>query len=238
MSLKQKIYRGRKRSIFMKNTVKINFGDINVTIEGTPIQLSNVSLDYENEASVQELATSASFIKDLVSQIKGIVKEAQTAVQNNVCDQYSKIGTENVNPTPAPVVEGLKRANPTPAPVVEDHKKVKTDTLAMVWSNIISNIPSTFEKVGIGRYEYSCGQPKKNANKSEDQMTASLALTHDGIDVQIKYKDDSIWTVHKVGCDLNMELNEALFPEFINSLPCDEETRRFLDGVVDMRISK
>ena len=65
----------------MKNTMNINLGNINLVIEGQPVQLENINLEYTNECSVQELAASASFIKDMVNEVKSMIKEAQASSQ-------------------------------------------------------------------------------------------------------------------------------------------------------------
>ena len=62
----------------MKFSTDYNFENIKFVVEGTPIEIGKISGTVSTEASVQELATSASFIKDLISEIKSTIKEAQT----------------------------------------------------------------------------------------------------------------------------------------------------------------
>ena len=95
----------------MKNSMNITLGNINLVIEGQPVVLENIQLNYENEASVQELAAGASFIKDLVGEIKDMIKEAQASAAQHAYDQYPKVEVKAAEPKVAEAKEVNYRIN-------------------------------------------------------------------------------------------------------------------------------
>ncbi len=182
----------------MKNTFNFNLGEINVTIEGTPVQISNFQMEYTNEASVQELATSASFIKDLISEIKYAIKEAQASAQ-----QYT--------PTPTTITSENK-VEAAPQKVNQ-----KWD-LASVWKVMMSKKPEGFKKTGIGHYTYECGSVKE-----KNRIRVILEFKAESIDVDITVAETTAFChLYEDAEDSCIGgINAALIGELIEALPED-----------------
>lgn len=177
----------------MKNTFNFNLGEINVTIEGTPVQISNFHMEYTNEASVQELATSASFIKDLISEIKYAIKEAQA---------YQPCTSTVATP-----------ATPATPEVTEQHWD-----LASVWKVMMSKKPEGFKKTGIGHYTYETGSLKE-----KNRIRVILEFKTESIDVDITVGDTTAFChLYEDGSDSSISgINATLIGELIEALPDD-----------------
>lgn len=87
----------------MKNAATFEIKDINIVIEGQPINIQGCTIHYENEASVQELATGGSFIKDMIHEIKDFVKEAQASAQQQYNNRIADTPTPTITSTSTPV---------------------------------------------------------------------------------------------------------------------------------------
>ena len=187
----------------MKNTFNFNLGEINVTIEGTPVQISNFQMEYTNEASVQELATSASFIKDLISEIKSAIKEAQASTQQ-VYDQYPR--------------REIKVAEPEPKEETKSEKVGQRWDLASVWNVMMAKKPEGFKKTGIGHYTFECGSVKE-----KNRIRVILEFKTESIDVDITVAETTAF------CHLYEDaeysciggINATLIGELIEALPDD-----------------
>jgi hypothetical protein len=187
------------KEITMKNTFNFNLGEINVTIEGTPVQISNFQMEYTNEASVQELATSASFIKDLIGEIKSAIKEAQASAAQYQPASASTITTEK-------------------ADVTEPKKTEQRWDLASVWNVMMAKKPEGFKKTGIGHYTFECGSMKE-----KNRIRCVIEFKQDSIDCDITVQDSTAF------CHLYEDaeyssisgINAALIGELIEALPGD-----------------
>lgn len=182
----------------MKNTFNFNLGEINVTIEGTPVQISNFQMEYTNEASVQELATSASFIKDLISEIKYAIKEAQASAQ-----QYT--------PTPTTTTsENKVEAAP--------QKVNQCWDLASVWNVMMAKKPEGFKKTGVGHYTYECGSVKE-----KNRIRVILEFKAESIDVDITVAETTAFCHLYEDAEYSCigGINTALIGELIEALPDD-----------------
>lgn len=190
----------------MKNTFNFNLGEINVTIEGTPVQINNFQLEFTNEASVQELATSASFIKDLISEIKSTIKEAQTS--------------QVVAPA-EPITQ-------------TEHSINKTETfwdLPAVWSVMMAKKPEGFKKTGTGFYTY---EKEEATDTDKRRTTIRIRFAEESIDMDIYIGDHT--GVHGYLYEKGKRsrisgINPALFNDFINDLP--EEVKDFVKDYFD-----
>ena len=186
------------KEITMKNTFNFNLGEINVTIEGTPVQISNFQMEYTNEASVQELATSASFIKDLISEIKYAIKEAQASAQ-----QYT--------PTPTTTTsENKVEAAP--------QKVNQRWDLASVWNVMMAKKPDGFKKTGIGHYTFECGSMKE-----KNRIRVVIEFKQDSIDCDITVQDSTAFCHLYEDAEYSSisGINAALIGELIEALPND-----------------
>ena len=185
----------------MKNTFNFNLGSINLTIEGTPISIENFNMEYTNEASVQELATSASFIKDLISEIKSAIKEAQASTQ-----QY----------TPTPITSTTIKT--TAENKIETPKTEQHWDLPAVWNVMMKRLPEGFKKTGIGHYTFECGSMKE-----KNRIRCVIEFKQDSIDCDITVQDSTAF------CHLYEDaeyssisgINAALIGELIEALPDD-----------------
>lgn len=188
----------------MKNTFNFNLGEINVTIEGTPVQISNFNMEYTNEASVQELATSASFIKDLIGEIKNVVKEAQASAA-----QYTPAPTTTITTAKADVAEPQK---------TEQHWD-----LASVWNVMMKRLPDGFKKTGVGHYTYETGSLKE-----KNRIRVIIEFKTETIDCDITIGDATAFChLCEDGDDSYMTgINAALVGEIIDALP--EDIREYI----------
>lgn len=151
----------------MKNTFNFNLGEINVTIEGTPVQISNFQMEYTNEASVQELAAGASFIKDIVSQIKDLINQATT-------------------PTPTPTV--IKRVE---APIEESPTPVSRDLMCL-WKSISNAAPKESE-TSLSTLSLKKDGVRIEANLEEDVIRIHIWSRGDVIHGHV-YSDHESWS--------------------------------------------
>ena len=197
----------------MKNTFNFNLGEINVTIEGTPVQISNFQMEYTNEASVQELATSASFIKDLISEIKYAIKEAQASAQ-----QYA--------PTPAPTTTTVE--NKVETPKVEQHWD-----LPAIWGVMMKKLPEGFKKTGVGHYTYETGSLKE-----KNRIRVIIEFKQDSIDCDITVQDSTAFChLYEDAEDSCIGgINAALMEEVIGELP--EDIRGFVANYIKKVLNK
>ena len=133
----------------MKFSTDYNLENINFVIEGTPIEIGKISGTVSTEASVQELATSTSFFKDLISEIKSTIKEASTTATTSttVTAPASTPTSINVNQT--------------------------AWDLESIWSVMTKTMPEGFKK-GLGTLSYETPETKSTkivftfSNKSID----------------------------------------------------------------------
>lgn len=187
----------------MKNTMNINLGNINIVIEGTPVQLENINFEYTNEASVQELATSASFIKDLISEIKSAIKEAQASAQQAYA-QYPR--------------REIKVAEPEPKEETKSEKVGQRWDLASVWNVMMAKKPEGFKKTGIGHYTFECGSVKE-----KNRIRVVIEFKTDSIDCDITVQDSTAFChLYEDAEDSCISgINAALIGELIEALPDD-----------------
>ena len=201
----------------MKNTFNFNLGSINVSIEGTPISIENFQMEYTNEASVQELATSASFIKDLVGEIKTLIKDAQTT---------AKAATEAVT------------KEVLPAGTFDDRDLVKNPSqkwdLSAVWEVMTSSLPEGFDKNGIGSYVYK--YERENDNGKKEKITIKLSFQDDSIDMRIFIGNNvvSFYLYEDAKSSWFDGIHKCFIEELINTLPADvrEFVRIFVKKVL------
>lgn len=191
-------------------------------------------MEYTNEASVQELATSASFIKDLVGEIKNVIKNAQ-ACASAPAREYQKTETAR-DRVAEKAVEEVK----------------EEDKIANIWNRIMKILPDTFVKSGVGQYKYQKPEEPKPVKKgkgtfsSEEEevvpykskekiMEAELELT-DHIEFKVYNPTGQSVTifVHSAGIN-RYGVNPSLYDEFIESLGCDEATKRFVAEMIDCK---
>lgn len=154
----------------MKNTFNFNLGEVNVTIEGTPVQISNFQMEYTNEASVQELAAGASFIKDIVSQIKDLINQAQA---------------------PAPIIHTETPIKKVEAPI-ESPAPTPTTDLTKLWSDLIRSAP-TEAKFGLSTISLKVDDCRVDAAIEEDVINVHLWVREDPVHGHI-YKDHVSWS--------------------------------------------
>lgn len=175
----------------MKNTFNFNLGEINVTIEGTPVQITEFHLEFTNEASVQELATSASFIKDLIGEIKSTIKEAQTSAQ------YTPTSTTTT------------AAKTTTENKIEPKMKQRWD-LPAVWSVMMAELPKGFEKAGVGCYTYK---------KDEAIIRTSFKDEYIGMNIRSGDAQASFYLYEDADRSWFNGINQTLINELIDELP-------------------
>lgn len=189
----------------MKNTFNFNLGEINVTIEGTPVQISNFQMEYTNEASVQELATSASFIKDLISEIKYAIKEAQASA------------AQAYQPAPASTITTAK------ADVTEPQKTEQHWDLPAVWNVMMKKLPEGFKKTGVGHYTYETGSLKE-----KNRIKVIIEFKTDTIDCDITIGNATAFChLYEDGNESYMSgINAALVGDIIDALP--EDIREYI----------
>lgn len=196
----------------MKNSVKINLGSINLSIEGTPISLENISLDYSTEASVQELATGASFIKDMVNEVKSMIKEAQVEPQHCITNNTpeSKPTETNIKPT-------------TAAPKIEQ----KWD-LPAIWGVMMKSLPDGFKKTGIGSYTFETTEEKE-----KNKITVHIEFNENSIDMDIYTGSTAIhgYLYSEAKRSRISGINPVLIQDMIEEIPT--EVREFVKNYFD-----
>lgn len=201
----------------MKNSMNITLGNINLVIEGQPVVLENIQLNYENEASVQELAAGASFIKDLVGEIKDMIKEAQASAQ-----QY----------TPTPITSTTIKT--TDENKVETPKTEQHWDLASVWNVMMAKKPEGFKKTGIGSYTFSSVVSEE---KVKDKIKVQIEFNEDSIDMDIYTGSTAIhgYLYSEAKRSRITGINPALMDDMFEEMP--DEIKEFVKNYFD-RITK
>lgn len=203
----------------MKNTFNFNLGEINVTIEGTPVQISNFQMEYTNEASVQELATSASFIKDLIGEIKSAIKEAQASAQ-----AYQPSCTS----TPVTTTAKTTVENKVETPNTEQHWDLQA-----IWGVMVKTLPEGFKKSGIGHYTYESGSLKE-----KNRIRIVVCFKPESIDCDITVKDSTAFChLYEDGTEGYISgVNPGLMEELVGELP--EDVRGFIANYIKKVLNK
>lgn len=191
----------------MKNAATFEIKDINIVVEGQPINIQGCTIHYENEASVQELAAGGSFIKDMIHEIKDFVKEAQASAQ--ACQ-----------PTPA-------KTTPTPK-VAEPQKTNYTWDLPVVWEVMMKKLPEGFKKSGIGCYEFETG-----TIKDKNKITVKIEFNEDSIDMDIYVGSTTIhgYLYSKGERSRVSGINPVLMQDVIEEMP--NEIKEFVKDYFD-----
>ena len=145
----------------MKNTMNINLGNINLVIEGQPVVLENINFEYTNECSVQELAAGASFIKDLIGEIKSTIKEAQASA---------------IKPEQSQVV--------APAPQIYSDNFCEVTKEKVEHRTDINKVFECLEKV-LPQHEGWTSDGYGNISFKKDDAKASIALQKNKIEMHI-----------------------------------------------------
>ena len=195
----------------MKNAATFEIKDINVVIEGQPVNIQGCTIHYENEASVQELATGASFIKDLISEIKDVIKEAQQ--QYNNC---------NITPT---------------SESIADTKKLNQHwDLPAIWSIMTRTLPTGFEKTGVGVFTYK--HEKEDADGKTKKTTIKISFKDESIDMNVRLADTSaFFYLYEEGERSWVNgINPAIVNELIDELP--EDVKEFVGTFVKKVLNK
>ena len=205
----------------MKNSMNITLGNINLVIEGQPVVLENIQLNYENEASVQELAAGASFVKDLVSEIKTLIKDAQT--------------TANAT-TKAITKEELPNGTFDDQDLVKKTSKKPSQKwdLFAIWEVMTSSLPEGFVKNGIGSYVYK--YERENDNGKKEKITIKLSFQEDSIDMRIYVGSNvsSFYLYEDPKSSWFDGIHKCLIEDLLNALPADvrEFVRIFVKKVL------
>ena len=189
----------------MKNAIEMTFGTINLVVEGQPIVLENIHMSYSNEASVQEMAAGASFVKDLVREVKDMIKEAQASAQS-----YQPC-------TSTPATPATPATTSKPAAEAKPQTEQRWD-LPAVWSCMMAKLPTGFKKTGVGHYTYETGSLKE-----KNRIRVILEFKTDSIDVDITIGDATAFChLCEDGDNSYMTgINAALVGEIIDALPED-----------------
>lgn len=213
----------------MKNTMNITLGNINLVIEGQPVVLENINLEYTNECSVQELAASASFIKDMVSEVKNMIKDAQ-ACASAPAREYKEHATKEVLPAGTfddrDIVKKQEKST----------KKVSQKwDLPAVWETMIGTLPKGFDKIGIGSYLYKNEKEDSNGERVNTKIKLSF---NDTIDMRIYYADSSasFYLYEDAEKSWIDGINKVLVEELIDELPAD--VREFVRSFVKKVLTK
>lgn len=202
----------------MKNSMNITLGNINLVIDGQPVQLENIQLNYENEASVQELATSTSFIKDMVNEVKSMIKDAQASAA-----QY----------TPAPTTSTTSKTTDENKVATAPKKLNQCWDLPAIWKYMVATIPSGFDKAGIGTYVYT--YKDKNDKK---RTSIKIAFKEESIDMRVSLDETvaNFYLYEDAERSWSNGINPALIDEFINELPVD--VKEFIKNFVRKVLNK
>ena len=199
----------------MKTRNSFTFKDIKVNIEGNPVELGDIHFDNEIECSVQELAQSGSFIKDIIYQIRDAIKEAQASAQ-----AYQPSCTS----TPATTASASTPAKTAAIPKVAEPQKTEQHwDLAAVWSIMIAKLPDGFKKSGIGCYAFETG-----TIKDKNKITVKIEFNEDSIDMDIYVGSTAIHGyLYSEGERSRVSgINPALMQDMIEEMP--EEIRDFV----------
>lgn len=197
----------------MKTTFNFDLGSITMNIEGSPIELENVKLVIDNEYSVQELATSAGLIKDLVNQVRGIFGD----IANNRTTAVAQ--TKVVKPK-TPYQGELPKGTFTggePLPPV----KVPLDVLWNAFENLAKNASNDACKVttnGYGKWDLSVPVPTKKGEKQEYKVILSVILRTDRITIELDTDD--------INLDISIYDNRVYFsgmaPQYLEKVLTDK----------------
>jgi hypothetical protein len=163
---------------------------------------------------VQELAASASFIKDMVGEIRTIVKEAHTQQYNNY--NYAE----------------------TPTTTIKEPKKVNQIwDLPTIWDSMMRKLPTGFQKNGVGVYKYEhteniiCGKNVKT--------TISISFDTSSIDMRIRIGNNTsvAFYLYKNAKDSWFDgINSSLIKDLVDELP--DDVKEFVDDFVKKVLNK
>jgi hypothetical protein len=199
---------GRRISMKTRNTFTLK--NIVLNIEGNPIELGDINFENEIECSVQELAQSGSFVKDIIYQIRDAIKEAQASAQQ-VYDQ--------------------------PRREIEDVEAVSEQNwnLPTIWSVMMRTLPEGFEKTGIGVYTYK--YEKEDADGKNKKTSIRISF-NDTIDMRIYVGDTkaSFYLYEDAERSWVDGINSTLISELISELP--EGVREFVRNFVKKVLNK
>ena len=145
----------------MKTNFNFVIGNANITIDGQPVQVEDIKIGAECEYSVQELATGATLIKDLVNQFKDIFKD-----KISTATQVATTKAETKEEFPAgtfddrAIVKKEIKVEPTPI-----------DRLFEDFEELLDKIGCgkyTFRNNGYGKISVGISEPVKASNKSNE----------------------------------------------------------------------
>ena len=216
----------------MKNNFTFNLGDINFTYEGTPVSITGTTVNYECESSVQELAAMGGLIGTVIKEIKGAFGEIAETIQK----------TEDA-------IKPKKKDNVAKNAVEEVKNE---DKIAAIWDRIMKILPETFVKSGVGQYKYQKPvEPKPVVKKGkgtfsgeeevdtyrpkERDMEAELELT-DHIEFKVTNPNGQSVSIYAYAENISRYgVHPSLYDEFIETLGCDEITKRFVAEMIDCK---
>lgn len=213
----------------MKNTMNITLGNINLVIEGQPVVLENINLEYTNECSVQELAASASFIKDMVSEVKNVIKEAQ-ACASAPAVQYKQQVAKEVLPA------GTFDDRAVLSKQEKSTKKVSQKwDLSAVWEVLMSTLPDGFDKTGVGSFVYT---HERENEKGNTVRTTIKLMFNDTIDMRIYVGESSasFYLYEDAAKSWVDGINKTLVEDLIDELPSN--VREFVRSFVKKVLTK
>lgn len=198
----------------MTYNFETTLGSLNFTIDGAPIVLENITVKFSADYTAQELATGASFFKDLLKEIKPIINAATT---------------------PAPKVEEPAEL-PTGSftggePIKAKPEKVdqKWD-LPAVWEVMTSTLPDGFKKTGVGVCVYSY-------TDDNGRTTIRISFKDESIDMSVRVGDtQAYFYLYEEGKRSWVNgINPTLVNELVNELPKDvkEFVRTFVKKVLN-----
>jgi len=158
----------------MKNIIKIN--SIAITVEGNPIELNGI--EFTNEASAQELATSGALIKGLINELKPLIQEAvKPQATEPVVRRVERV---EPTPTPAPV-----KVSATPV----EKKSLERKNLSKAFREI--ERPVSLKETGFKTWEWKSQEtiPTRiiNVKASElDHVMISLKVSETWVHVHVR----------------------------------------------------
>lgn len=193
----------KTRNVFTLKNIVLN-------IEGNPIELGDINFENEIECSVQELAQSGSFIKDMIYQIRDAIKEAQASAQA-------------YHPAPATTASTSTPAISSATSKIEPQKTEQKWDLPAIWNVMMAKLPAGFKKTGVGHYTYETGSLKE-----KNRIRVIIEFKTDTIDCDITIGDATAFChLYEDGKESYMTgINAALVGEIIDALP--DEIRSFV----------
>lgn len=192
----------------MKNTFKIN--SIAITIEGNPVELNGI--EFTNEASVQELATSGGLIKSLVAELKPLIEEAtKPAPQVPMPQIQNTHNNHNYN-----------RKNEKPKFVKPD----APESVELRTNKLMLDKPASIENTGFHKWEYC---DKENNNK----VTFELSIT-ETLDISIKGNGTMVW-IHVYGSNTKISgLDFESLPLFLDQAGFPADVKAFIMKAIEI----